>query len=572
MSIDMYLDQSENQASSARTMADSEMLAYAQIRVSLSEFESSTDQLKGKAFESAREYSSAVLQPLARGGYLLAEAIGKAVERFPEAYIEQVAVESLKESELEMDIAALDSQISLANQNLLDLGKKELSVGNSKLIESYQNTIDVATESRQLLKDKLDKLRAFDASSPTIFAEISNLKDLVNQGLAQLSNGWDANQGTYVLPENLSWAANLNKLPMSPQSPMNDLTREELDWIKILMEQYGFEMGTAQLIIDVKRGIDNEFPNMSQEEKDYLLNRILGAPTYDGFLWDNTAGNLIEYFYESDYSWGADTPVRNSVSIQEIFQRLGLSEMESNTLYYEILKQYDFSTVDEGVVVDPTLVNYEDRLQLYIDTHDVSGLSEAEIEAAFKADWAEQNRRYANKIDFAHQMITTATHLNPDFPLAALGFGRSGLEEVSGWRGDVTQDAEAHPSMGNDDYRADLDAVNITAIMEEQNISYVEAANYYYNHLEDTPSVVTPNHHTRAELFLQNVDYNHVRDEIYALVPNEASGKLKYESPRTGERYYEEPTEEQKRAYLKEHYPDSYRFLISLENKSNELK
>ncbi|MGT2666398.1 hypothetical protein ACVRYP_03615 [Streptococcus rifensis] len=573
MSIDMYLEQSQNQAYSAWTMADSEMLAYAQIRVSLSEFEASADQLKGKAFDSAREYSSAVLHPLVRGGYLLAEAIGTAIKRFPEAYVEQVTAESLKESELETDIAALDSQITLANQHLLDLVKEELSIGNSRLVKSYQNTIDIATESRQLLQDKLDKLRAFNASSPSIFKEISNLKGFVNQGLAQLSTGWDAQRGVYVLPTNLNWAANINKLPMSPRSPMDDLTREELDWIKILMEQYGFDMETAQLIVDVKRGIDKKFPKMSQEDKDYLLNRVLGAPIYNGFQWDNTAGDLKDYFSELVYEPGMAFPVQSPLSIKEIFQELGLSEAEFNKLYYEIRKQYDFSALDKGVVIDPTATNYEDRLKLYIDTHDVSGMTRAEIEAAFRTDWLEQNRRYADKTDFAHQMITTATHLNPGFPLAALGFaGRGGLEEVAGWRGDATKDAEAEPSMGNDDYRADLDAVNISAIMEEQNLSYVAAANYYYNHLEDTPSLVTPNHYTRAEIFLQNVDYNHVKEELYDLVPDSASGREKYHSPRTGMSFYEEPTEEQKRAYLKEHYPDSYQFLISLENKSNELK
>ena len=119
--------------------------------------------------------------------------------------------------------------------------------------------------------------------------------------------------------------------------------------------------------------------------------------------------------------------------------------------------------------------------------------------------------------------------------------------------------------MGNADYKADLDAVNITNIMKEKNVSYVEASNYYYNQLEEKADPNT-NKMTRSELFLKSTDINHVKKEIFDMVPL----KMVPASNKDGFRYVSR-TDEEKLAYIKEHYPDSYNFLRSLEERDNQL-
>lgn len=543
MSIDMYLGESQLQASSAKTMTQEDIQAYEELESSLSDFEASTDLLKGKAYDSARAYAEQVLRPLAVGGKLLSEAVGQAVSRFPEAYVEQVCAESLKESELTAQIQQLDTDITAAQTTQAAFSL----LGSVALAAQCQFIIDTATQARQILQEKLDKLRAFNASSPQIFSEIESLKSLVDTGLSQLSSGWDASKGVYVLPANLSWASQL--MLMSPMTPPQ-LDPQEQAFVNNLMNQYGFNEETARLILKLKKKIDEKYPDKTQQERDYLLNRALGAPIYDGFNWDQTAGDLE-----------GDSP-------QEFYKNMGLTDAEAQLLYYEIKKQNDFSALDPGDTVNPAAdkARYAERLKLYKSTHDTSGMSEAEIEAAFLQDWKDQNERYADKTDFAHQSITTATHLNDSWGLPRIWYGgKKNVEEVSGWRGDATTDAEAKPSMGNADYKADLDAVNITTIMRERNISYVEASNYYYNHLEDNPNPNT-SQQTRAELFLQSTDMEHVKDELYAMVPD----KTVPASNRDGYRFVSR-TEEEKRAYLKEHYPDSYNFLRSLEERDGQM-
>lgn len=78
------------------------------------------------------------------------------------------------------------------------------------------------------------------------------------------------------------------------------------------------------------------------------------------------------------------------------------------------------------------------------------------------------------------------------------------VEDYAGWLGD----AVLKPiSFGNDDYIADLDAVNITSLMESKNLSYGEAVNVYYKEIEEGTN--------RADVFLTNKDLSIVKEDIY---------------------------------------------------------
>ena len=71
--------------------------------------------------------------------------------------------------------------------------------------------------------------------------------------------------------------------------------------------------------------------------------------------------------------------------------------------------------------------------------------------------------------DFTYQSITMATHLNPDqVQLSDLYGGRERVKDLSGWEGDTTFNAtDKKPSIGEDDYKADLDSVNLIGRMQK---------------------------------------------------------------------------------------------------------
>ena len=121
--------------------------------------------------------------------------------------------------------------------------------------------------------------------------------------------------------------------------------------------------------------------------------------------------------------------------------------------------------------------------------------------------------------------------------------------------GDTTDVADTKPSIGNDDYKADLDAVNIVSSMKKNNSNFITTSNSYYDKLEN-------NVYNRAEEFKKNVDFNEVKDKIY----NQLSES--YILEKEG-RIVGLPSNIN---YIKEKYPQTYNFIKSVENNQNNIQ
>ena len=146
--------------------------------------------------------------------------------------------------------------------------------------------------------------------------------------------------------------------------------------------------------------------------------------------------------------------------------------------------------------------------------------------------------------DFTHQSITMATHLNPSgFQLSDVYGGREHVKDLSGWEGDTTFNAnDMKPSIGEDDYKADLDSVNLIGWMQKGQ-SYDQAISSYYADLQKDSSL-------REREFLKNKDWKEVRSTIYSsILPLEIMEK----------------GEDAIKAYIESNYPGVSKFLNRLE-------
>ena len=95
--IVMDLGQSQSQAKSVAHMVYQQLLAYDELQLALNDFVATTNQLKGRAYDSSRALIRQVLEPLRRGGARLSEATARLIQQLPEDYLEQVGSESLEE-------------------------------------------------------------------------------------------------------------------------------------------------------------------------------------------------------------------------------------------------------------------------------------------------------------------------------------------------------------------------------------------------------------------------------------------------------------------------------------------
>lgn len=409
----------------------------------------------------------------------------------------------------------------------------------------------------QSVTKKINELELFVSQVASFFSDSLTVLQLAIQGASQLSQVIvDANGNYYTDGLDMTWVDELKAQKIVSESPsLQDLSLEDAMFAQNLMVQYGFNEKTAREILKVRDGIDKKFPDKSQEEKDYILLRIIGSASYTGFKWDQTAGSLVDYFYDEEVTtYGV---MHAEKSFDEIMDELGLSEEESKHLYYMLNVQHIVSGADEhiGSYNEDDLKNYSKGVA---EKYTNNKISSKEVYDVAKSMY--------QKADFTHQSITMATHLNPRwFVLADIYGGRKNVKDLSGWEGDTTRNAtDKEPIIGIDDYLADLDSVNIVKRMTSNTQSYTEAMNGYMRDLQSSPNL-------REKEFKQNVDLEEVKSTIFtSLVPVDLSGKIK--SYPSDVDVYEKPSEEQSMEYLKKNYNSSYLFIKSLENEEMQYE
>ena len=511
MGIDMYLEQSQLQSSSVATMCQSQVEAYQALQSAIKKFSEDTESLKGDAYNSARSFFASVLLPLSKGGQLYAETFSQAIKKLPEDYQSMVDSKSWREDDLldkirqeEQMIAYLDEvNQSLSSLTMDSEEKGRLRRSNVELMRGHH-------ANKRVYETILRDLRAYDSYSGGLFDDLDSIDVQLSRGLAQIENSWDAKTGVFKVPSDLTWA---NYLSAYSDTKDMKLSRQEKAFVQTMMAEYGFDAETAQQLLTIKQGIDKKFPTSSQEFRDYIFLRVVGAANYNEFQWNETAGHLKTYFY--DVTVGSSITGKSKTvekPLLEIFKELGIKdETDAKKLIYNLRLQHELASgkasySDKLKSEDPEL--YETFKKRYSEVYNK--------EEIFDTFWDRKLKAYSNNgaghADFTHQSITMATYLNPNqVQLADVYGGREHVKDLSGWEGDTTKNAtDKKPSIGEDDYKADLDSVNLIGRMQKGQ-SYDQAISSYYADLQKDSTL-------REREFLKNKDWKQVRSTIYSSI------------------------------------------------------
>ena len=547
MGIDMYLEQSQLQSSSVATMCQSQVEAYQDLQSAIQKFSEDTESLKGDTYNSARSFFASVLLPLSKGGQLYAETFSQAIKKLPEDYQTMVDSKSWREDDLldkirqeEQMIAYLDEvNQSLSSLTMDSEEKGRLRRSNAELMRGHH-------ANKRVYETILKDLRAYDSYSGGLFDDLDSIDVQLSRGLAQIESSWDAKQGVFKVPSDLTWA---NYLTAYSDTKDIKLSRQEKAFVQTMMAEYGFDAETAQQLLTIKQGIDKKFPTSSQEFRDYIFLRVVGAAYYNDFRWNETAGHLKTYFYNVSVGSSITGKSRKvEKPLLEIFKELGIKdETDAKKLIYNLRLQHEMAggkSDNIKKIKDDDQKNGTNHYDTYKSTYE-----KVYENNKFDQFWDSKLKAYSNNgaghADFTHQSITMATHLNPNqVQLADIYAGsRERVKDLSGWEGDTTKNAtDKKPSIGEDDYKADLDSVNLIGRMKEGQ-SYDQAISSYYADLQKDSTL-------REREFLKNKDWKQVRSTIYASI-------LPLEVMEKGEDAIKE--------YIESNYPDVSKFLNRLE-------
>ena len=539
MGIDMYLEQSQLQSSSVATMCQSQMEAYQDLQSAIQKFSEDTENLKGDAYDSARSFFVSVLLPLSKGGQLYAETFSQAIKKLPEDYQSMVDSKSWREDDLLDKIRQEEQMIAYlyeVNQSFSALSlDSEKKGNNTELIRGHQ-------ANKRIYETILKDLRVYDSYSGGLFDDLDSIDVQLSRGLAQIESSWDAKNGVFKVPSDLTWA---NYLTAYADTKDLKLSRQEKAFVQTMMAEYGFDAETAQQLLTIKQGIDKKFPTSSQEFRDYIFLRVVGAVNYDGFRWNETAGHLKNYFYNVTVGSSITGKTRTvEKPLLEIFKELGIKdETDAKKLIYNLRLQHEMAGgtyFDADTLKTKNKEFYDKSFENYKKIYETT--------EGFDQFWDSKLKAYSNNgaghADFTHQSITMATHLNPSsFQLSDLYGGRERVKDLSGWEGDTTKNAtDKKPSIGEDDYKADLDSVNLIGRMQKGQ-SYDQAITSYYSDLQKDSTL-------REREFLKNKNWKQVRSTIYASI-------LPLEVMEKGEDAIKE--------YIESNYPEVSTFLNRLE-------
>ncbi len=197
----MILPEVNEQTSSVKQICNSYISSMELIKKSINTF-ILEPELKGKTYESAKEYFAQAYIPLANGIILLSEAIIKAHQQFPQRYIEEVDNNSLDSDILQGQIQKLEHTIQ--SMKSVQLGLPAASVAITGAITTLRFL-------QLKIKDKLQRLEVFHGNSSEIFSNIDQLLVSVEKGLSEVTSGKAWNAYTFDSSKlDLEWAKELD--------------------------------------------------------------------------------------------------------------------------------------------------------------------------------------------------------------------------------------------------------------------------------------------------------------------------------------------------------------------------
>ena len=330
MSIDMILGSARSQTNSIKSLTTKQIASYEEIERALFNFVTQTHNLKGVTYDSAKAYCSSVLTPVIRGSILLDQAIARSNEQYINTYTGEVHNDSLKQSDLERAIEETKSQIAF-NERLLNEHFEQDTV-DLREVSNLQDKISSYRKIQHDLEEKLRKLLAFNAKSPSIFQEIESLKNAVDQGMALANKSWSPTSKSFTLPsrEEMGWVNVINDAYLSRDGlTIDEISKDHI--VKDFMVNYGFDREAAELLYKLQENILEVAikENWSNSIIIHEYNKIIAslAPdNYVAFRFKVVAGTI-------------DREERN-----KILSRYNISEDEAEKLEKKISDQHKKST------------------------------------------------------------------------------------------------------------------------------------------------------------------------------------------------------------------------------------
>ena len=535
----------QTQSSTMSSVSQSRVAGFNQLLSAFNSFGDSGNELIGTGYDAARVYATSVMSPYYKGFILYSEAVSDAANTLADNYVAKCGSENLDEEQLQAEIDSITRGCMSLSASISGLqSKTKPAEGDAARISRLQEQLTAAQSQLTTVQEKLANLKAFSAESLLACTSADTYQLLIYQAMSGISTSFGG--GSFALPQDLSWVGDVEQGWADREIAMENNYLSALEKVKngetlTETELTAIERYAAAYPDRVDDSVIQYVQQARQVKAEEMKYRSIIDKVDAGKSLTDEETKFFEEYKKNHPDVGINPEIEKLITIQknpdEIFKKnlqeqYGFDKETATTmwkLYHNIKKRegesadYIFNRIIGGMVYDNDnslsgpikniMWNFTaGGHQIDTDITRKYKIRYKELQT-LKEKILEQHNNKKGYNDFAHQSITTATILQPQiFPDVnnAMWAINSNLgktnstdpiqftAELAGWRGDVTGQALASPNMGNDDYKADLDAVNISSLMWQKELDYAMASNLYYHELEN-------GNYTRAEQFVKNV-------------------------------------------------------------------
>ena len=199
----------QTQSSTMSSASQSRVAGFNQLMSAFDSFGGSGGELIGTGYDAARAYATNVMSPYYKGCILYSEAVADAANTLADSYAAKCGAENLDEEQLQAEIHhATSACIGLGNSIVRLESVKQTEAIKTRL-NNLRNQYDAAQSQLTVAQEKLDKLLAFSAESPSACASADGYQGLVSQAMSGISVSFGG--GGFALPEDLSWVSTVEQ-------------------------------------------------------------------------------------------------------------------------------------------------------------------------------------------------------------------------------------------------------------------------------------------------------------------------------------------------------------------------
>ena len=171
----------QTQSSTMSSASQSRVAGFNQLISAFDSFGGSGGELIGTGYDAARAYATSVMSPYYKGCILYSEAVADAANTLADSYAAKCGAENLDEEQLQAEIHhATSACIGLGNSIVRLESVKQTEAIKTRL-NHLRNQYDAAQSQLTVAQEKLDKLLAFSAESPSACASADGYQGLVSK-------------------------------------------------------------------------------------------------------------------------------------------------------------------------------------------------------------------------------------------------------------------------------------------------------------------------------------------------------------------------------------------------------